>query len=161
RRLFIAAPVQTELGAKLSVAIGVDPALAFAVTDRALRQELWMLIFVTLSTLLVAWFGGEAFVVRPLRALEDLARRLAAGEFSARARVANGVLGLQEMGSAVNEMAAALETREHALRASEDRYRHLFDENPHPMWVYELSTLKFIEVNDAALRHYGYTREEF
>ena len=47
------------------------------------------------------------------------------------------------------------------LRASEERYRLLFKNNPHPMWVYDLETLEFIAVNHAAVRHYGYTREEF
>jgi PAS domain S-box-containing protein len=47
------------------------------------------------------------------------------------------------------------------LRASEERYRLLFKNNPHPMWVYDLETLEFIAVNQAAIEHYGYTREEF
>jgi len=50
---------------------------------------------------------------------------------------------------------------EEALRASEERYRLLFESNPHPMWIYDRETLRFLEVNDAAVRHYGYTREEF
>jgi len=47
------------------------------------------------------------------------------------------------------------------LRASEERYRLLFKNNPHPMWVYDLETLEFIAVNQAAVQHYGYTRNEF
>lgn len=50
---------------------------------------------------------------------------------------------------------------EEALRESEERYRFLFEGNPLPMWVYAIDTLRFLEVNDAAVRHYGYTREEF
>ncbi len=50
---------------------------------------------------------------------------------------------------------------EAALRESEQRYRLLFDLNPLPMWVYDFDTLKFIAVNDAAIAHYGYSREEF
>ncbi|MEG4318553.1 MULTISPECIES: CHASE4 domain-containing protein [unclassified Microcoleus] len=47
------------------------------------------------------------------------------------------------------------------LRASEERYRLLFKNNPHPMWVYDLETLEFIAVNHAAIEHYGYSRDEF
>ncbi|NJK67128.1 MAG: PAS domain S-box protein [Microcoleus sp. CSU_2_2] len=47
------------------------------------------------------------------------------------------------------------------LRASEERYRLLFKNNPHPMWVYDVETLEFIAVNLAAIKHYGYTRDEF
>ncbi|TAK62194.1 MAG: EAL domain-containing protein [Methylobacter sp.] len=48
-----------------------------------------------------------------------------------------------------------------ALREGEERYRLLFTANPVPMWVYDLNTLAFIAVNNAAITHYGYTREEF
>ena len=48
-----------------------------------------------------------------------------------------------------------------ALRESEVRHRRLFDSNPHAMWVYDLQTLQFLAVNDAAVAQYGYTQEEF
>ena len=47
------------------------------------------------------------------------------------------------------------------LRDSETRYRHLFDANPLPMWVYDLDSLKFLAVNEAAIEHYGYSQEQF
>jgi PAS domain S-box-containing protein len=50
---------------------------------------------------------------------------------------------------------------EHALRESEEQYRLLFESNPHAMWVYDLETLRFLAVNDFAVDHYGYSREEF
>jgi PAS domain S-box-containing protein len=50
---------------------------------------------------------------------------------------------------------------EEALRKSEAQYRLLFESNPQPMWVYDLVTLRFLAVNDAAIRHYGYSRSEF
>jgi len=48
-----------------------------------------------------------------------------------------------------------------ALRRSEERYRLLFDSNPSPMWAFDRETLRFLAVNDAAVRKYGYTRDEF
>ena len=50
---------------------------------------------------------------------------------------------------------------EFALQDSELRYRQLFENNPHPMWVYDLETLRFLAVNHAAIEHYGYSRDEF
>ena len=47
------------------------------------------------------------------------------------------------------------------VRASEKRYRQLFDSNPHPMWVYDIGTLRFLAVNDTAVARYGFSREEF
>ncbi len=48
-----------------------------------------------------------------------------------------------------------------ALAQSEKRYRLLFNNNPLPMWVFDLSTLEFLEVNDAAVDKYQYARDEF
>jgi two-component system, cell cycle sensor histidine kinase and response regulator CckA len=50
---------------------------------------------------------------------------------------------------------------EDALRDSEERYRLLFDSNPLPLWVYDVETLSFLAVNNAAIRNYGYSGEEF
>lgn len=48
-----------------------------------------------------------------------------------------------------------------ALRESEQKYKLLFESNPMPMWMLSKSTLRIIAVNEAAIRHYGYSREEF
>lgn len=50
---------------------------------------------------------------------------------------------------------------ENALRQSEEKYRLLFENNPLPMWIYDLETLKILKVNDAAVSHYGYSAAEF
>ena len=42
-----------------------------------------------------------------------------------------------------------------------EKYRLLFHHHPLPMWVFHESTLRFLMVNDAAVDHYGYTREQF
>jgi two-component system cell cycle sensor histidine kinase/response regulator CckA len=53
------------------------------------------------------------------------------------------------------------ERAEDALRESEERYRLLFESIPQPTWVFDAKTLSFLTVNEAAVRHYGYSREEF
>ncbi|MFY9584380.1 MAG: PAS domain S-box protein [Candidatus Acidiferrales bacterium] len=50
---------------------------------------------------------------------------------------------------------------EQAQQESEVSFRLLFANNPLPMWVFDLETLKFLQVNDAAIAHYGYSHEEF
>ncbi len=50
---------------------------------------------------------------------------------------------------------------EDALRHSEEHHRLVFDRNPLPMWVYDLQTLRFLMVNEAAQSHYGYSQAEF
>lgn len=48
-----------------------------------------------------------------------------------------------------------------ALRDSEERYRLLFESTPQPMWVLDQETFRFLTVNEAATRTYGYTKDEF
>jgi PAS domain S-box-containing protein len=61
----------------------------------------------------------------------------------------------------VVEMALYKHQAEMKLRASEERYRLLFDHNPLPMWLYSTDTLSFLAVNNTAVQSYGYTPEEF
>jgi len=56
---------------------------------------------------------------------------------------------------------AYLAAKERLLARSEDLYRSMFEHNPLPMWTFDRDTLRFLTVNEAAVRLYGYTREEF
>ncbi|MDP2332982.1 MAG: PAS domain S-box protein [Reyranella sp.] len=55
----------------------------------------------------------------------------------------------------------AARTHEAWLAESEENFRYLFQKSPLPMWVYSIGTLKFLEVNQAAISIYGYSRDEF
>lgn len=53
---------------------------------------------------------------------------------------------------------------EEQKREADDRfeeYRLMFENNPHPMWIFDTDTLAFLTVNDAATQRYGYTEKEF
>lgn len=50
---------------------------------------------------------------------------------------------------------------EEKVRISEEKYRQIFYKNPFPMWITDEETLKILEVNEAAIKKYGYTRSEF
>jgi two-component system cell cycle sensor histidine kinase/response regulator CckA len=167
RRFEMTVPVRAEAPSELYVTFGIERGAAFADADRALVQHLLLLAFVAAASLLLAYTSAHAFVVKPLRTLSDAIGRIAAGDFQSRVDVADGG-GTAELASAINGMADALERGERQrdaaeaeLRASEDQYRLLFDDNPHPMWVYDVETLQFLAVNQAAIDRYGYARDEF
>jgi PAS domain S-box-containing protein len=47
------------------------------------------------------------------------------------------------------------------LKASEEKYKILFDQSPLPKWIYDLTTYRFLDVNITAIRLYGFSKEEF
>jgi PAS domain S-box-containing protein len=51
--------------------------------------------------------------------------------------------------------------REERLRRSEENFRSSFRASPLPKWIYAADDMRFLEVNDAAIERYGYTRDEF
>jgi PAS domain S-box-containing protein len=55
----------------------------------------------------------------------------------------------------------ARQVLERELRESGKKYQRLFDSNPHPTWVYDIETLRFLVVNNAAVARYGFSQEEF
>jgi len=59
------------------------------------------------------------------------------------------------------ELEQRVAQRTEELYKSEKKYRYLFENNPMPMWIIDLPTFHFLDVNEAALAHYGYNREEF
>jgi PAS domain-containing protein len=60
----------------------------------------------------------------------------------------------------INDVTDLKEAQE-KLENSEKYFRYLFHHNPLPMWIYDLQTYKFLDVNDAAVSKYGYSRTEF
>ena len=58
-------------------------------------------------------------------------------------------------------LAAKLQQLVDRIDPQAGRYRMLFETSPLPMWVVDDETLGFLAVNDAAVRLYGYSREEF
>jgi hypothetical protein len=73
------------------------------------------------------------------------------------------VRDLEFIDSVGGHIALAIERRrgEEALRKSESTFRLLFEHNPLPTWVFDNETLRFLQVNDAAIKQYGYTAQEF
>jgi two-component system cell cycle sensor histidine kinase/response regulator CckA len=116
----------------------VDPATRLRLIDRLSAGE----DFVSYETQFKRAGGETIWVNCRTRAIRD----------------ANGRLECIEGAMADVSDRVAVEA---ALRESEERYRNLFDDSPLPTWVFDQETLAFLAVNDAAVRQYGYSREEF
>lgn len=103
----------------------------------------------------------QDFTLRATKYSED--------ELGVLAEAFNGMLGqIQERDwnlSKANEgLTREIEERKRAeevIRASEERFRHLFQSHPLPMWVYDKESLRFLEVNESAVVIYGYSKKEF
>lgn len=55
----------------------------------------------------------------------------------------------------------SLSQAQHVIHKREQQYQQVFEANPQPMWVYDPTSLQFIDVNQAAIQRYGYSRSEF
>ena len=167
-RLYALAPMESAMDTGMYAAMEVNPASMFAKSNDLLRTNLWLLGIVAFVALGSGFAAARVFVLTPVETLTQVTSRIAAGDFGSRTQLARSAPGLRDLGTAIDQMAIALEARERTraevderLQASERRYRLLFESNPHPMWVYDSETLQFLEVNDAAVELYGYTRDEF
>lgn len=70
-------------------------------------------------------------------------------------------LGAQQIQKMNFEIEQKIKDRTEELSNSEKKYRYLFENNPMPMCVIDMENFKFLDVNEAAVMHFGYTREEF
>jgi PAS domain S-box-containing protein len=113
------------------------------------------------AVLVSAWFGGVGAGLAAT-ALSAVAGHLLfqRPDPLATPELAETVLFVA-VGSALSLACGRLRRAEAALREGEAHYRTLFEANPHPMWVFDAETLRFLAVNDAAVKRYGYSRDEF
>ena len=78
------------------------------------------------------------------------ARKLSDPDQDASARI---LLGIQDITEVLHFQTAA--------REGAEKFKLLFERSPLPKWAFDIETLRFVEVNEAAVQHYGYSRDEF
>jgi diguanylate cyclase (GGDEF)-like protein len=92
----------------------VDAVLSAA--NRALLHTVAGIVIVTLLVLLAAWYASEVFVLRRVRLLLEVASRIRAGDFGARAGFGEGREELTRLGVALDAMATELQSRDRQLQ---------------------------------------------
>ena len=146
--------------------VGADETGALTVADLSANRFL-VVIVVGVGAMTLVLFTVYRRVAEPVRHL-SLVMRLPKGGQLASAAVGTGAREVTDLAEDYDRLMAAIQ-RELADRlATEDRiaesernYRSLFESHPQPMWLYDIRTLAFLRVNDAAIARYGYSREEF
>jgi PAS domain S-box-containing protein len=145
---------------------GADEASALAAADLLSNRGLAIVLGGT-GVMLVVIFVVYRRIVDPIRHLSLVIRSATPGiALSAvEGTGASEVTGLAEdfdklMATVKRELVDRLTSEEEAL-VSERNYRMLFEGHPQPMWLYDVDTFAFLEVNDSAVARYGYTRAEF
>jgi len=162
-RLYAWAPVGST---PWLVYAGADEAAALAAADLSSNLDL-AIILGGVGIMLVVIFVVYRRIVDPIRQLSLVIRgsTLSGAVESIDAMGASEVTGLAEdffklMATVKRELVERLNSEQEAV-VSERNYRTLFEGHPQPMWLYDVDTLAFLEVNDSACDRYGYTREEF
>ncbi len=148
---------QSKVYGRVYLGLSLRPLLAEVAESR--RTIAWVSFVIgALGILLMVVFS--ALIATPLVTIVNVAEQVSSGDWKKRVRIeSRDEVG--HLAAAFNKMVENLELAYDDLRKSEKNYRDLFASNPHPMWVFELDTRKFIDVNAAAIESYGYTRDEF
>ncbi|MDE3215722.1 MAG: PAS domain S-box protein [Gemmatimonadota bacterium] len=126
------------------------------------RSGLHQLLVVDLAVWLLGMLGalwlGRRLVGR-LGALTASAGAMAGGAPPSGRR--RGGDEIKQLTATFDAMAARVRDAIAAAGTSEAQYRKLFESIPLPTYVVDIETMRFLAVNEAAIAHYGYTREEF
>ena len=144
--------------------------IPLALTLSPAHAMLWRLALFTAVLLIAAAAGAwviSGTLTRSIGTLVAAAGRMSAGDLAQPIPVERrdelGVLGIafNRMAERISQSRFALESNVAELQDAEARYHTLFDANPQPTWVFDVETLAFLDVNAAAVRRYGYSRDEF
>jgi len=125
RRLFALTSAGGAPEARLYVSVSIPKQVVFAEANRLLVQRLLVLGIVSLVTLTAAWLGTNAFILRPVNTLVGTAKRLGAGDLTARTGLPHGQGELNQLARAFDEMAEVLQTREGEGKRAEEEIRKL------------------------------------
>jgi diguanylate cyclase (GGDEF)-like protein len=110
-------------GARL--AVGLDEIVVRNGIDRESAITCLQLAAFCIFVLLLAWFGGEHLVVRPIRSLVRTAARFGRGDLHARATDEPCVTEFEPLAAAFDDMAAKLAAREEELKVANEHLEEL------------------------------------
>jgi len=148
------------------VKIGIPKDRILSSVNRNLIRNLIMLGFIFISVLLLAWMGGNVFILRQVNTLLEATKRLSDGDLSVRMRPRHIKGELNQLADGFDRMAEALERREterkqaeEALKASERKLHTVMDQAADAFFIHNTQG-QLVDVNRRACQSLGYTRED-
>lgn len=130
------------------------------IVERSRRRMILFSVGVICAILGIIALLVQRLVNRPVKRLLDGTRQVAGGRLDLAIEVASSdELGL--LARSFNAMIERLKESERELRASEEKYRSLFENDPNPIFVLDVESFRILDVNIRAVETYGYGREEF
>jgi PAS domain S-box-containing protein len=151
----------------VTILSSIPKQVLFAEADRRLSENLTGLGIAACFAFMLGWIGSHLLVLRPVRTLVKSSARLATGDLSTRTGLAHRGDELGQLTRTFDQMAQALEHREverqsadHALKASEMRYRRLFETAQDGILILNAGTGQIDDVNPFLTDLLGYTREQ-
>jgi diguanylate cyclase (GGDEF)-like protein len=114
----------------LRVVVGINQRVIYAEAHKAFIKTVGGLVVVTMLLLLGGWYGAEMLVLRNLRKLLDVARRVHAGDLTARTGLPGGREEISRLGEAFDQMAQALQDRDAELQRALRESRELAITDP-------------------------------
>jgi PAS domain S-box-containing protein len=139
----------------------IDVSLA-EVDEVIISNKKKMILFAVVAILGISLTIGlfvQRFVSRPVKHLLKGTERVSAGDLSTPLDISSA----NEIGTlarSFDQMTQRLQISEQDLKASEEKYRSLFDNDPNPIFVFDRTTFQIIDANIRATEKYGYAREE-
>lgn len=143
-----------------AVDFSLDVAAFFPAMPASPTTTLAAMWVVLVVIILLAGILFDRVVVRPLLDLKERAAGIGAGNFTVRfEKISETEIG--ELQAAFNSMAENLAQRDSALLDRERRFSSLFQRIPDAVFVFDIETLRFEEINQATQDLFGYSPEEF
>lgn len=150
----------------LYMRVGIPEAQILARTQKTFLRHAGLLSFSLLTALLIAWFFGNALIVKKLYKLVNVSRQLGQGDLSVRTGLDRQEDELGKLAGSFDDMAQALETKELERRQAEDKLRQnqkfldtLLNSIPSPVF-YKDDSGRYIGFNKAFEKFFGASREK-
>jgi PAS domain S-box-containing protein len=141
----------------------MDIDVSLAEVDAAISNNMKkMILFAGAAILSISLIIGlfiQRFVSRPVKRLLEGTEDVTAGDLDSQIEISSA----DEIGTlarSFNQMTQQLRGSEQELKASEEKYRSLFDNDPNPIFVFDRETFRILDANIRTTEKYGYSRNE-